>query len=222
MQCPNATLLAPVVPESPAHHCDTALQRGIADKTLRPEVGEEFLTGYHPVRVGQEIGEHLENLVVEGDQASRPTQFIAARIERTVLKHVEHRPLLGRSASRAGAARSTALDRQRLVSQPPTRPGSPEDVTGCHLPGSPFYNKYISSVSAKYQLFIRSLLRGGCIFFVVSASSSNLFGHGQEAQRSIPKQQTNEPEGYHGRAAHYHYTGHGYRAQDNSHRGLQE
>jgi hypothetical protein len=66
-------LLAPVVPESPAHYGDTALQRGIADKTLRPEVGEELLTGYYPVRVGEEIGEHLENLAVERDQASRAT-----------------------------------------------------------------------------------------------------------------------------------------------------
>jgi hypothetical protein len=76
----NATLRVPVVPESPARHGDTALQGGIADKTLRPQVREELLAGYHLVRVGQKIGEHLEDLAVEGDQASRATQFVAARI----------------------------------------------------------------------------------------------------------------------------------------------
>src|SRR5438093_9069559 len=60
-----------------------------------------------------------------------------------------------------------ALDRQRLASQPPTRLESPEDVTGCHSPGGLFYNKYISIVSAKYQLSVRSLLLGECIIFVV-------------------------------------------------------
>src|SRR5262245_57244964 len=106
MQRPNTTLLAPVVPKSPARHGDTALQRGIADKTLRPEVGEELLTGYHPVRVGQEISEHLKDLAVEGDQASSAPQFVAARIKRIVLEDVEHQPLLRRSAGRAGAAQS--------------------------------------------------------------------------------------------------------------------
>src|SRR5262249_14377142 len=106
MQCLNATLLAPVVPERPARHGDTALQCGIADKTLPPQVREELLTGYHPVRVGQEIDEHLKDLAVEGDQASRAVQLVAARIQRTVLEDVEHRPLLGRSTGRAGAAQS--------------------------------------------------------------------------------------------------------------------
>src|SRR5215471_12614530 len=98
MQRPNATLLAPVVPESPARRSDTALQRGIADKTLRPQVREELLTGYYSVRVDQEIGEYLEDLAVEGDQAPRATQFVAARIQRIVFEDVEHRRLLGRSA----------------------------------------------------------------------------------------------------------------------------
>jgi hypothetical protein len=73
MHCLNATLLAPVVSESPARHGDTALQSGIADKTLWPEVREELLTGDRLVRVGQEIGEYLENLAVERDQAPGAT-----------------------------------------------------------------------------------------------------------------------------------------------------
>jgi hypothetical protein len=64
----NATLLTSVVPESPARHGDTALQRGIADATLRPQVREELLTRHHLVRVSQEIGEYLKDLAVEGDQ----------------------------------------------------------------------------------------------------------------------------------------------------------
>ena len=64
----NATLLTSVVPESPAHYGDTALQRGIADATLRPQVREELLTRHHLVRVSQEIGEYLKDLAVEGDQ----------------------------------------------------------------------------------------------------------------------------------------------------------
>jgi hypothetical protein len=94
----NATLLAPVVPESPARHSDTALQSGITYATLRPQVREELLTRHHLVRVGQEIGEYLEDLAVEGNQVYRATQFVASRIQRIVLEDVEHRPLLGHSA----------------------------------------------------------------------------------------------------------------------------
>src|SRR5262245_35152716 len=94
----NATLLASVVPESSARHGDAALQRGIADTTLWPQVREELLTRHHLVRVGQEIGEHFEDLAVEGDQTPRATQFVASRIQRIVLEDVEHSPLLGRSA----------------------------------------------------------------------------------------------------------------------------
>jgi hypothetical protein len=44
--------------------------------------------------VGQEIGKHLEDLVVEGDQSPSAAQFVAPRIQCIVLEDVEHRPLL--------------------------------------------------------------------------------------------------------------------------------
>ena len=103
---------------------------------------EELLTSHHLVRVGQEIGEYLEDLAVEGNQLPRATQFVAARIQRIVLEDVEHRPLLGRSAR----------GRHWL---PP-------------MSGGPFYNKYqycISKISAFCQV---SALWGVCIFFCIA------------------------------------------------------
>src|SRR5262245_22731309 len=142
----NTALRAPVVPERPARHGDTALQRGIADKTLRPQMGEELLTRDHPVRVGQEIGEHLENLAVERDQASRATEFVAARIQRTVLEDVAHRPLLGRSTVGAAPPSLAALDRQCLTLQPPRAWGSPRT--------SPAATRQVAYSITKYQLCI--------------------------------------------------------------------
>src|SRR4030095_16593871 len=90
----------------------------------------------------------------------------AARIQRTVLEDIEHRPLLGRRAGRAGAAQSGRSGQAAPgIAAAPARLGSRANVTGCHSPGGLFYNKYISSVSAKYQLFIRSLLFEECTFF---------------------------------------------------------
>jgi hypothetical protein len=63
----DETLIAPTVPERPARHGDTALQSGIADKALWPQVLEQLLARYHLLRVGQEIGQHLKDLAVEGD-----------------------------------------------------------------------------------------------------------------------------------------------------------
>jgi len=48
-----------------------------------------------------------------------------------------------------------APDRQCLALQPPVRLGFSEDITGCHAPGGPFYNKisaFISKISAFCQV----------------------------------------------------------------------
>jgi hypothetical protein len=66
----DEALALATIPHRPPRNGNTALQRRLADKALRPQLLEQFLPPHHPVTVLHQIRQHCEHLMIESDHLS--------------------------------------------------------------------------------------------------------------------------------------------------------
>jgi hypothetical protein len=66
---------------------------GLTDKTLRPDVLQEFLAGDDTVPMLDEIVQNREDLRLQGTWSPGVAQFVELGIQNVVIEQVQHRPL---------------------------------------------------------------------------------------------------------------------------------
>jgi hypothetical protein len=83
-------LAAAVVPDRPPRRFDAGGEGRFADETVAPDVVEQLLLGDDPFPVFHEVGQHVEDLGLDGNRFARPAKLDASEIELEVAKGVNH------------------------------------------------------------------------------------------------------------------------------------
>jgi hypothetical protein len=118
-RCDDA-LARPVVADGAAGGLDPARQRGFAHEAVAPDRVEQLLLAHHPVRMGRQVHQHVEDLRLDRYEQAGAAQLIAIEIELAVAEGEDHaRPLQdGRRrpsvANRTAAAASRCRGRRQL------------------------------------------------------------------------------------------------------------
>ena len=97
---PDEPLLLAAVADRASRRIDAAGQRRFRDDPAVPDGVDDLVLGDDAAAVGDEKGENVEDLRLNGDRPVRLQQFATIGVERVVVEEIEH----GRLARPSGTA----------------------------------------------------------------------------------------------------------------------